>query len=255
MEFSGFRTLRTYQMSWSFCTILTVALAISLPVANFVIKRNKSVPRDVEIILGFLGCFSEFCEDAKIKDIDRLISHRLHEQYAQHVYDENESIANPRLRRKIKIGTVGALICFLLASVVVLLQLFSLLTGGSAFENLLQNISWGCATPRTQWLMIIGSLCLLIGFLWYVLITRPILNGGTYVFGFWISTILALCTLLLSIFAFRDRAIWDFFYQPIPDAPVLPKKTSMDMDTYQLANYRITMYPAENIFGEDNVAA
>jgi len=138
------------------------------------------------------------------------------------------------------------------------MQFLSMLTGGLVVENFLQRIRLGCVSPRTPWLMIIGAMCLLSGFLWYMLIIGPILNGGKYASGFWISFISAVCTLMIAIWAYRDKTVWDFFYEPIPDPPVSCEEKYRLIITehrYQGMEQSIVMYGADNVCFEGNIAA
>jgi len=262
MESSGFRKLRNYQISWSLGAIFTITVALSLPVANFLIVKHEAVLSDAKnsIEVGLLRCFSILCEKATFEK-DKQVFYLPLEQYGLDQSERDASIfeiENYKLQRKINRGFVGTMICFVLAGLVVLMQFVSMLTGGLVVETFMQSIRLGCVSPRTPWLMIIGSVCLLSGFFWYVLITGPILNGGKYVSGFWISLISAICTLIISVWAYRDRSVWDFFYQPIPDPPDFREekyKAIEIQNKYQGMEQSIVMYAADSVFFEGNVAA
>jgi hypothetical protein len=262
MESSGFRTLRNYQIFWSFSAILTEAVALSLPVANLLIKSHPIFRGDANSLdIGILRCFSKFCRKRKLHKLDMQVLELVSEQYGwfnSTLDDDNPFGIESKLHYQISLGSVGTIICFMLAGLMILMQFASLLTGAMVFESWLQNIRLGCGSPRTPILMMIGSLCLLTGFIWYVLIMGPILNGGGYAYGFWISLLAALCTLTLSIFANRDREVWDFFYQPIPDVPALCDEklgSIIVKESYQSMNQNIVMYPLEDLFFEGKIAA
>jgi hypothetical protein len=261
MEFSGFRTLRIYQMIWIVSAILTEALALCLPVVNLLIKRYPIFRGDdVSLDIGLLRCFSKYCWQGKLHKPDPEVFNLLPNQSGgDHSlsYDSAFGIENSELHLQISLGSLGTLICFMLAGLMILIQFASLLTGAMIIESWLQNVRFGCGSPITSIVMMIGSLCLLTGFIWYVLITGPILNGGRYAFGFWISLLAALGTLLLSIFAYKDRAVWDFFYQPIPDVPPLCEEKSDAIiveKRYQSMSEHIVMYPTDDVFIDGNIA-
>jgi len=260
MEFSGFRTLRIYQMIWIVSAILTEALALCLPVVNLFIKRHPIFTGDdLGLDIGLLGCFSKFCFQGKLNKPDQVFNLLTDPSGGIHSisYDSAFGIEWSKLQIQISLGSLGTLICFLLAGVMILIQLASLLTGAMIIESWLQNIRLGCGSPRTSILMMIGSLCLLIGFIWYVMITGPILNGGRYAYGFWISLLSALVTLILSLLAYKDRAVWDFFYEPIPDVPPScdekPEVITVEK-RYQSMSQHIVMYRNDDVLIDGNIA-
>jgi len=155
---------------------------------------------------------------------------------------------------------VGTIICFLFTGIILTTQVSSLLYGFSSKIITLDAIYQYqvCIRPNPATslrLMVVGSVSLLLGLLWYAVVMKPVLNGGSFIQGYWMTLMAALSTLMFVWLACRDKNIWDSLYESIPDLPTLNldylleaddlldyEPNSPYLDVYQTAPSLSTIY-------------
>jgi hypothetical protein len=213
------KLLCTYQSAWSISVLLTVTVALTMPFANIVIWRvtvgEHNHTKEIDLDVDVLKCFTRECQNKQDEAI------------AKEVYFSKAvktSISHPSFVEQTKLGSMGTILCFLFTGIILTAQVPSLLYGCSSKIVIRDTIyPWQrCIHPNPETslqLMVVGSVSLLFGLLWYAVVMVSVLNGGSFIYGYWITLMTVISTLLFVWLAYRDKNIWDSLYMTIPDLP------------------------------------
>jgi len=224
----GFKLIFSYQLAWSISVLVTVILTLTLPFANIVIWKFDAgiISQEIDLDVGVLKCFYRTCQEKQ----DEAIANEV--WYAPYsIKEANEGFTHPRFVWPTKVGSLGTIIFSLFAVVILALQVPSILLNFFPTLNYHQNCK--CApccfhhAAINLRLMLIGSISILIGLLWYTVLMWSVLNGGSFVYGYWITLMAALLNLIVAWVAYRDKIVRDSIYQPIPAMPYLDCQPSL----------------------------
>jgi len=193
----------------------TEVLALTMPFANIVIWKiygghfNQQIDLDVNV----LNCFTGECQEKQ----DEAIANE--EYYTSGNLKTN--ISHPSFVGQTQLGSLGAILCFLFTGVIVTTQVPSLLSLCCYRKFITRICNWtGCgrsAPSSSLRMMVVGSVSLILGLLWYAVVMLSILNGGSFLYGYWLTQVAAFTTLILACAAYRNKKITDSLYQSIPD--------------------------------------
>jgi len=212
------KLLCNYQSAWSISVLLTVILALTMPFANIVIWRITADyhhnTQEVDLDVDVLKCFTSECQNKQ----NEAIANEIHYSTPGHV---KTSISHPSFIDQTQLGSMGTILCFLFTGIILTAQVPSILYSCSN-----KIMSWdaiyycqGCIHPNpaiSLRLMAVGSVSLLLGLLWYAVVMMSVLNGGSFLYGYWITLMAALSTLMFVWLANRNKNIWDSLYKSIP---------------------------------------
>lgn len=193
----------------------TAALALTMPFANIVIWKidGGRFSQKIDLDVNVLNCFTGECQEKQ----DEAIANE--EWYTSGKMKIN--ISHPSFVGQTQLGSLGAILCFLFTGLIVTTQVPSLLSFCcySKFIARICNYA-GCsrsATSSSLRMMVVGSVSLILGLLWYAIVMMSVLNGGSFLYGYWLTHVAAFSTLIFACAAYRSKNIADSLYQPIPD--------------------------------------
>jgi len=227
---------KAYQVAWTISLIVIITLALTLPFASFVVA--SFLEEKIAIEVGVLKCFSDICSQNRIEGDNWM---RDWQELIPDAMTKNmKDLFTPRFVKWAKVGSVGTIVFFMLAGVSILFQVVSLIAGGRQVESYIQEMCVMCRNDSTDMItnriLVIGSLFLLLGVLWYPLVTFSVLNGGKYIYGFWVVLLAAGASLVFSLVALRDKTAWSylkgFSYEPIPS------RVELEGEAYHFPGYR-----------------
>jgi len=215
------KVAKAYQLIFVISVVLVITLSLTLPIANFVVVNFSKEKIGIEV--GLLKCFSDICNQNPIQGVTSKWIPDLDEAIIPDA-ENLKDLLTPRFVKWAKVGSVGTIFFFMLALIATLFHVVSLTVGGREVELYMQELFSMCWKDPTDMIssriLVAGSIFLLIGVVWYPIVTCGVLNGGEYVYGFWIAFVAAIASLGLTLFAFRDKSAWaylkGFNYEPIP---------------------------------------
>jgi len=228
---------KAYQVTWTISVIVIITLALTLPFASFVVA--SFLEEKIAIEVGVLKCFSDICSQNPMEGENWMQDWQ--ELIPEAMTKNLKDLITPRFVKWAKVGSVGTIVFFMLAGVSMLFQIVSLIAGGRQVESYIQEMCVMCRNDSTDMItnriLVIGSLFLLLGVLWYPLVTFNVLNGGKYIYGFWVVLLAAAASLVFSLVALRDKTAWShlkgFSYEPIPSSRV-----ELEGEAYHFPGYR-----------------
>jgi len=229
---------KAYQLTWSISVVLIITLSLTLPFACFIVA--SFFEEKIAIEVGLLKCFSDICSQNPIEGESKIWNQDWEEFIPDAMTKNLKDFITPRFVRWAKVGSIGTIVFFMLAGLAMLLQIVSLIAGGREVESYMQDLCAMCRNDPTDMLtsriLVTGSIFLLLGVLWYPLVTFTVLNGGKYIYGFWVSLLTAVVSLVFSLIACRDKTAWSylkgFSYEPIPS------RVELEGEVYHFPGYR-----------------
>lgn len=212
------KLLCAYQSVWSISVLVSATLALTLPFAKIVIWRIDAgnLIQEVDLDVDILKCFTSTYEQEQ----DEALANEVHN--LRHGRWEN-STTHPSFVWRTRLGSLGIILFFLFTGVILTMQAQSIVLYGCSTKFIPQHFKYsGCSRSNdvtSLRLMVAGSLSLHLGLLWYAIVMMSALNGGSFIYGYWITQMAALFTLVVAWGAYRDKNILDSIYQAIPDLP------------------------------------
>jgi len=210
------KLLCTYQFVWISAVFFTAALALTMPFANIVIWKIEGghFRHEIDLDVNVLNCFTGECQKKQNEAIAN------EEYYSWRKLKTN--VSHPSFIGQTQLGSLGAILSFLFTGLIITTQIPSLLSY-CCYNNIQTPRICGyrdCnrSDPSSSLrMMVAGSVSLILGLLWYAVIMMSLLDGGSFMYGYWLTILAAFSTLVFACGAYRNKNIADSLYQAIPD--------------------------------------